>query len=502
MATTIAILSDIHFAPSTPIPERMGQWGSVLLTRAVRRLGRFIKPDLVLLLGDCIDNRSAPDAADHLRELKQIMDLLPCPWLAIPGNHDPAPDRFYEVFPKPADRVDVAGVRVLAFTDPEAPGYNATRTPADLQRMRAARSDGFAGPVVAMQHVSLYPAYLQRRLCYSYTNLDEVLRAAATGGIDLCVGGHSHTNTGIVQHGRTAFLSVDALCEKPFGYTLVTIDSDQSDRGRPTIRSTNEMLSMPAEYDLIDYHSHTQFAYCSENMHTTRSPQLAELMGLRAIALTEHSGQLYFPNDTYWNGSFAEGGAAQARAEDSRMAQYFQATDDLRSDRTLVGLEVDADFQGRLVLHAEDEARLQVKVGAVHVLREGQKSVIDPVAFAAEFKAVTKPLCHAGIDILAHPFRIFQRKRLTPPTELFPWLARLLKQTGVAAEINYHTNEPEPAFFEQCLEMGVPLTFASDAHNLYEVGEFYPHLRLLERIGVRGDLTPLMWRHTSRTQQT
>lgn len=481
MPFTIAILSDIHYGNPPAIGARRGEWGSVLLTRAFHRLRRFIKPDLVLVLGDCIDDPAAADAMDRLREIRSLMDILTCPWIAIPGNHDPAPEKFYEVFPKPADRVDVGDVRVLAFCDPEAPNYNATRTAADLARMRAARSDGFGGTVIAMQHVSLYPAFLQPRLRHFVTNCDDALRAVNAGGIDLAVGGHSHCQTGIVQQGRLGCLSVDALCESPFCYTLVQIEGSGADR---RITSRSEALGMPAELALFDCHSHTHFAYCSENMHTTRSPELAKLFGLRGIAFTEHSGQLYFSEDDYWPGKFGEKNLTAARPEHSRVENYFAAVDPLRSASVKVGLEIDADYAGNLVVRPEDFAKLQIKVGAVHVLPEADKKSPDSAVLEGQFKAATERLCTTGITSLAHPFRIFQRKKLAPPKALFPWLARHLKATGVAAEINYHINEPELEFFRMCVELGVPLTFGSDAHNLYEVGEFYPHLSLLRQIGV------------------
>ena len=40
--------------------------------------------------------------------------------------------------------------------------------------------------------------------------------------------------------------------------------------------------------------------------------------------------------------------------------------------------------------------------------------------------------------------------------------------------------------------MGVKLTLASDAHNLYEVGELAPHLELLRSIGFDGDVEEIL----------
>ena len=45
-----------------------------------------LRPDLVIHSGDVTFN--APDAPEDLVFARQQLDRLPCPWLAIPGNHD------------------------------------------------------------------------------------------------------------------------------------------------------------------------------------------------------------------------------------------------------------------------------------------------------------------------------------------------------------------------------------------------------------------------------
>ena len=78
------------------------------------------------------------------------------------------------------------------------------------------------------------------------------------------------------------------------------------------------------------------------------------------------------------------------------------------------------------------------------------------------------------------------------PASLFEPTVELLRENKVAAEINFHTNEPPPKFARLCLDRGVELSFGSDAHNLYEVGEFAPHLALLESCGFDGDLGEIL----------
>ena len=91
-----------------------------------------------------------------------------------------------------------------------------------------------------------------------------------------------------------------------------------------------------------------------------------------------------------------------------------------------------------------------------------------------------------GVQALAHPFRIFSFNGLgvkyPVPEELFEPLADMLKKYSVAAEINFHCNTPDEEFFAICLQKGVKISLGSDTHNLYEVGEFYPSVKLLDKI--------------------
>jgi histidinol phosphatase-like PHP family hydrolase len=101
--------------------------------------------------------------------------------------------------------------------------------------------------------------------------------------------------------------------------------------------------------------------------------------------------------------------------------------------------------------------------------------------------------------VLAHPFRFFTRKGLRKPEHLYPVIAERLAARGVAAEINFHSNDPEPAFFRECLKRGVRLALGSDAHELAEAGDMAPHLRLLESLGLSPQELPrVLFRPASR----
>jgi histidinol phosphatase-like PHP family hydrolase len=109
-----------------------------------------------------------------------------------------------------------------------------------------------------------------------------------------------------------------------------------------------------------------------------------------------------------------------------------------------------------------------------------------------EFLNLTASLVRSKIDILAHPFRVLNHANIKIPNSLFDAVIRLLKENDVAAEINFHTDSPSSEFFRRCLVAGIKLSLGSDAHNLYEIGEFTPHLALLRASGFDGDLNEIL----------
>jgi histidinol phosphatase-like PHP family hydrolase len=482
---SIAVISDLHFVEDgdTAGGARCGDIADILFLRAVHRFNRMIRPDVTVLLGDLLNDGDAPAAPGLLARMRNIADLVAGPVIAIPGNHDGSPDAFYSAFDRPGPFVDIEGVRFLPFVDPEEPGYNARRTRRDLDRMAEARA-GFGGPIVALQHVPIFPPGAS--YCpYNYTNADEVIAAMGANGIGLAISGHYHAGMDLIRSDGVGFLAAPAASERPFGFLEVVLDGDD-------IRARTHALQMPKALALVDTHVHTQFAYCSENMDVAMAMRLAEDFGLAGMAFTEHSGQLYFDNEAYWRGECLAEGIRSTQGRQRRMDDYVGALNEAECPENDRALEVDCDFNGDLVLDTEDRARFSFLTGAVHHLQALDAPEPDMDAVSGAFLATLQRFLDTGIRVLAHPFRVFRRAGAGIPAALFEPTVRLLREHGVAAEINFHTNEPPHAFFRLCIEEGVKLTLGSDAHNLYEVGEFAPHLALLEACGFDGDLDDIL----------
>jgi histidinol phosphatase-like PHP family hydrolase len=259
-------------------------------------------------------------------------------------------------------------------------------------------------------------------------------------------------------------------------------------------------LAMPEDLRLVDMHIHTQLAYCSANMNVETAIALAGDFGLAGLGFSEHSGQLHFTAHEYWQGRAPEAGISGAQELDNRMPAYLDLKRRYERRGVAFGLEVDCDYRGDLLLKPEDRPFVAHLLGSIHRTPSLTRPSPPLEVLEGEFMALLARLVANGIDIVAHPFRIFRGAGYTPPEHLFRPVAALLRGHGVAAEINYHNNTPPPAFVRICLEMGVKLAFGSDAHSLYEIGEFADHLSLLKNIGFNGPLSDILlpWKDSAQ----
>ena len=484
MKTKVAILTDLHFSKSANplIPARKGEFADVLLLRAVHRLNRYIKPDLVFIGGDLINEPECENRLELLSELKKIIDLLEAPVITVSGNHDPDRKVFENVIGKQSDFVEVNGIRFVPFFDPEKPGYNAFRTYNELTRMRKLGTE-FDGPLVSLQHVPLFPA--AHAACpYNYTNADEIIGIMRETGYILALSGHYHAGFELPGHEGPGYFTGRALCEKPFGYAIIEIDAGGE------VTCVQENLAMPDELHLVDHHVHTKMAYCNENMDIHKSIALAKMFGLDGIVISEHSAHLYFNRENYGRRlQYLEG--LDSVSKDDRTAEYFALYASEADDFCRLGMEIDYDCRGQGVVTPEILDKLQFRNGSVHVLK-GIMNKQDMKAIDAEFLFLTEAIAASGVDVLVHPFRVFRRGGLELPRHLFAPTVDILKRYGTAVEINYHTNEPPAEFFRICVENGIKLSLGSDSHNLYEVGEFYANLKFLRKIAPDSDLSDLL----------
>jgi histidinol phosphatase-like PHP family hydrolase len=318
------------------------------------------------------------------------------------------------------------------------------------------------------------------------TNRPQVMADYARAGVALSISGHAHWGQELNFDRGVGYFTCPALCEAPYRYAIVTL------RGRQVDAKVHS-LQMPASPPVVDVHVHTEFAYCGREIAAERMIARAREMGLAGVVLAEHVPQLYEPAEDFWTGKHVRSPGLWRSGQGWRIDAYRAAMDRLRRDPYVkIGLEVELDADGHLVLRDEDRDWADVLVGALHFVSRESKTLTD-AELTAEFLRFTEPLVHSGVDVLAHPLRVFSWIQRPTPPELLAPLAQLLADNGVAAEINFHLNYPEDEFFAQCIARGVKIAFGSDSHELAEVGNLGANLAMVQRLAGRQDVTDLLY---------
>jgi len=478
---SILVLADLHYlchaGDGCAEPGRLGQYGLEWTQRAIAEAWRVASPDVIVLLGDIVNDGAAAGAEQDLAVLAAAARAPGVPVIVVPGNHDGDVNKLLRGFGDRLGAHRLHGYVLYSFADEYEPDLTTTRPPDDIAEFLKNHSP--SDPLIALQHNPLYLDIPNPEWPFVPTNAADIIACYERVGAVLSLSGHYHQGRPPFTRNGITYLTAGALAEAPFSFYIITI------RGRE-VSVEHRHLQLPDNSGIFDMHVHTPFGYCAEDVQPDPCRERAELLGLAGITFVEHAGQLYLCPEAWENNAHLNDPGAIRKARQAgtdRMDAYRSTMARFRSDFVRVGLEVDCDRDGGLTLLEEDRDGWDILLGAVHHL----PSHLPARTLAQErssFLHVVEWLLPQGLDVLAHPFRYFHRKGLPRPVELYRPMAKLLAAHGVAAEINFHTNEPDPQFFAICAEEGVEIATGSDAHALKEVGDMYPHLRLLEEIGL------------------
>lgn len=217
----LLILTDFHYYGEGKRGSISSRRGDLIPSLLDQIRMRETDCDAVAVLGDLINDGTAPDARGNLHMLRERMDFN-VPLIAIPGNHDSDPARFAEVFGEPK-AFCVNGVRLIPFVDSYDADDVCTRDFRIMAQELAAIRPGEIA--VTLQHNTILP---EIRETYPYTpvRFREIHAAYRDAGVKLSLSGHFHPGIDPFIEDGVTYACIPALCESPFRYAVADITED------------------------------------------------------------------------------------------------------------------------------------------------------------------------------------------------------------------------------------------------------------------------------------
>ncbi len=482
----ILCIADLHYVSKKSyisIPGRKYNFGLEFLERVLRReKGNY---EILIICGDFTDNPQIDCAENDFLQIKETVENEKIPCIFVRGNHDIEINKFLKISGKASSPFEYGEYIFYPFHDNYRDDNKCYRKKEEIEKFINFCKSKKNKKIITLQHNTVYPE-IEADYPYNIENKDEILKTYKENNVILSISGHFHKGIEEKKYKGIYFLTLPAICENPFSYYIIELN----DR----IKFYKKQLFIKPQFPLIDFHCHTEFAYCRKNVESKKNIERAKLFGLDGLVLTEHSGQLYLSPDDYWHYKFLDGIDIlyKARKEKKdRMAEFKKKILPLKNEYVKVGMEVESDKNGNITLLPEDREGIDYLLGAVHFIPE--EYMVSEGKIKEGFLKFTEFLCKNNIDILAHPLRFFIRNKMVVPKDIYGDVIKILKRHNVAAELNFHTNQPDPLFFEKCVENGIKISLGSDSHNLLEVGEFSKHIELLKKINAAKDEFLYKW---------
>jgi DNA polymerase (family 10) len=233
-------------------------------------------------------------------------------------------------------------------------------------------------------------------------------------------------------------------------------------------------------YDIFscDYHVHSEFSPCSEDTNIREIARLSSEKKVE-ITITDHSYRFYLDSMA----RFSERDIEKTIDRTAARRNIMNYMEKMKRFNVNIGSEIDILPCGEMLFENDILDSLHVKLGAVHYLDsihngKNYDEVIE------EFKKLNLAFINAGVDIIAHPFRILGSNGIDVDESLILWLTKHARGKA-ALEVNAHKKFPEldVKMVRKCCEYGTQVSIGTDSHRMAELFDFSYHRKIFEDSG-------------------
>lgn len=230
-------------------------------------------------------------------------------------------------------------------------------------------------------------------------------------------------------------------------------------------------------YDIFscDYHVHSEFSPCSEDMDTGEIARLSSEKKVK-VTITDHSYRFYLDSMARFSEKDIEKTIDRTAARQNIM-NYIEK---MKKFDVNIGVEIDILPCGEMLFEDEFIESLHARLGSIHYLDsiQNEKSRDEIIE---EFKKQTLTFIEAGVDIIAHPFRILGSNGIDVDESLILWLIKHARGK-TALEVNAHKKFPEldVKMVRKCCEYGTQIAVGTDSHRMAELFDFSYHRKIFE----------------------
>lgn len=217
------LLADLHYIGVADhvckIPSRKGNIALELIDKIMKSL-ESTDIDLIVLLGDLVDNGNADGAKEDIIQIRERLLEYGIDVLVVPGNHDGPKDEMLNIFNNHQGLHKIHGYQIMTFADLYDEKDNATR---DFDIMEEA----FLGadkdkPIIVFQHNPIYPK-IDREYPYNLGDADKIMEYYTEHNVLFSISGHAHWGIPLAKYDNVGYITCPALCEEPHRYTVLTL---------------------------------------------------------------------------------------------------------------------------------------------------------------------------------------------------------------------------------------------------------------------------------------